>query len=402
MRSLRVGFLSSHNYLDRNAFSGTLYSMYQALLKQNIQVVPLGRAYTPNKLHKFARLFHKNTHSSLSVKNPNLFEDGLRFRELVKKQLKKNPCDVIFAPVGAMEVKVVDVDVPFVYLSDVTHELYLQLYGLNYTERQAKISSDAEKHAISYASQIIYSSRWAANSAMNHYGAPLEKTQVIPFGANLERVPSFEQATQREVSSKCRLLFVGKWWERKGGNIALECLQSLLELGVDADLTIVGCVPPAGYTHEKLNVIPFLDKNVPQQRQKLEELYFTSNFLLFPTRADCSPISICEANAYGLPVVASDVGGISSIIQEGVNGFMLPLSSRGDAYAKVIAKTFADAQGYRELVKAARQEYDDRLNWDHWAKATCQVFTSAVDQHLFYNISSQYNPPSGFPELAGV
>jgi glycosyltransferase involved in cell wall biosynthesis len=63
------------------------------------------------------------------------------------------------------------------------------------------------------------------------------------------------------------LLFVGRDWSRKGGDIAFKTLISLCERGVDAELVIVGSTPPPEIKHEKLRVIPYLDKNVPQQRK---------------------------------------------------------------------------------------------------------------------------------------
>ena len=171
-------------------------------------------------------------------------------------------------------------------------------------------------------------------------------------------------------------MFIGKDWHRKGGNIAFETLISLLNMGIDAELVMLGCIPPEEINNERLKVIPFLNKNNPEERDQLNQLFLQSHFFIFPTRADCSPIVICEANAFGLPVITTDVGGISTIIKNGKNGYMLPLDASSDQYASLIANNFGDRTVYEELVKSSREQYDQYLNWDKWAEAIHSLMIS--------------------------
>lgn len=353
--------------------------MYQALSRQKIDLVPLGKAYPPSKLQFITRYLQLNGFSPLDAQNESYFEDRHKFGRLANQQLQADTYDVIFAPVGALELFSTTVRVPTVYLSDVTFKLYQQFYPLHLTEAQRKAAAEAEAHALAIAQRVIYSSQWAADSAIHDYHIAPDKIRVINFGANLDQVPPPEVAAMRPDSPECRLLFAGRSWERKGGSIAFDCLMTLLKMGVDAELTIFGCVPFDQAKHPRVKVFPFLDKNKARDRKKIEQLYLRSHFLLFPSRADCSPISLCEASAFGLPVLASAVGGIPSIVREGVNGFLFPLAAGGEDYAQAIAKLFADKARYQKLVIQARQEYDSRLNWDTWAKATYSVLLETVN-----------------------
>src|SRR5262249_22122846 len=138
---------------------------------------------------------------------------------------------------------------------------------------------------ISKASLILYPTKWAAQSAIDHYAADERKIQVIPFGANLEHIPSRERVLARKKNDDCcRLLFVGVDWEEKGAAIALEALIALERLGIHAELTVCGCVPPKNVKHPNMKVIPFLNKNDDLQRKKLEMLYMQSDFFILPTR----------------------------------------------------------------------------------------------------------------------
>src|SRR5205085_123986 len=163
----------------------------------------------------------------------------------------------------------------------------------------------------------------------------------------------------RKKSEQCRLLFLAVQWTRKGGDIAFETLLKLEELGIQAELIVCGCTPPKGIVHKRMRVIPFLDKNDERQRKELEQLLMAADFLLLPTRADCTPIVYCEASAFGLPVITTNTGGVPEVDRDGENGFLLPCDARGDAYAEVIARVYHDDARYAELVRASRAAFEE-------------------------------------------
>jgi len=373
MQKIRVGFFTTKNVRDRNAFSGTLYYMHKALKSSSLEVVDL----------TYSNLFYQSSKVIRKLQDSRLFrgdfsppeEQHENLAQKVEKQLQKNVCDIIFAPVAAKELSFLRTDLPIIYLSDATPKLIADTYNF-YSSKEELLSADQrERLAISKASQVIYSSQWAAQSAISDYGANPQKVNIVPFGANIDTVPETDQIVKKCQQEKCTLLFIGKDWKRKGGEIAFQTLVSLLDLGVHAELIILGCIPPSEFKHPNLKLIPFLNKNLPQEQQQLSQLLLESNFLIFPTRADCSPIVICEANAYGIPVITTNVGGIPSIIKNGKNGYIFPLSASGDDYANSIARNFAETDTYKKLVLDSRREYDLRLNWDQWANRISQIIS---------------------------
>lgn len=375
---IRLGFLSSQNYLDKNAFSGILYYIHKVLQKNlDVQIVNLGQPWQPDYNHGIlSKVLNKLGQARKLDLDPfcsKYFENCRRFSALIEKQLQQTPCDLIFAPVASLEVSYLRSNTPLIYLSDATFKILGQFYQLNFNQQKMDFLDRLEAEAISKADALIYSSSWAANSAIFDYGASPDKVHVIPFGANLDRVPSQIDLAKSKQNTTCKLLFLGKDWTRKRGDIAYQTLLSLLSLGIDAELTIVGCTPPSFVKHNRLKVIPYLDKNHPKQGKQLEHILLQSHFLLFPTRADCSPIAMCEANAFGLPVITTDVGGISSIIRHHSNGYMFPLSASGEEYAQCIAEIFSDPVRYSRLSATARAEYDSRLNWNSWATSFYHV-----------------------------
>ena len=217
------------------------------------------------------------------------------------------------------------------------------------------------------------SSDWAACSAVQDYHIEPEHVYIVSLGANLDTVPTREIIDARKLSGACRLLFMGVEWQRKGGDIAFETLLKLEEMGIEAELTVCGSVPPIGMTHPRMTVIPFLDKNDERQAREIEKFYAMSDFLILPTRADCTPFVFGEANAFGLPVITTDTGGIASVIRNGENGYALPLQARGDDYADLIANIYHDEQRYLRLVQSSRAAFEERLNWDTWGRCVHDI-----------------------------
>ena len=233
-----------------------------------------------------------------------------------------------------------------------------------------------ERRAIRRAAAAVFATDWAAQSALNDYGADPRKVHVIPFGANLEEVPPRDEALRRTRSSGCRLVFVGADWGRKGGDIAYETLLELEKRGVAAELVVCGCHPPDGLAHARLTVIPYLDKANPDQRARLARLLSWADFFLLPTRAECSGIVFCEANAFGLPVLATDTGGVSCVLTAGRNGILMPLAARGYDYAELLVRLHRDEVRYRSLVQGARAAFEDRFTWDLWGERIATILTA--------------------------
>jgi glycosyltransferase involved in cell wall biosynthesis len=189
---------------------------------------------------------------------------------------------------------------------------------------------------------------------------------VIPFGANLEihHDRAFIESTISARSrDSCTLLFLGVDWQRKGGAIALETARLLNAQGLKTQLTVVGCTVP-GEKYDFVTEVGFISKRTPAGQTRLGELLRSAHFLILPTRAECSAIVFCEASAFGLPIITTDTGGISTYVRQGVNGIRIPLSGGAECYAEHIFRLFYDRAGYEGMALAGWCEYKSRLNWE--------------------------------------
>ncbi|WP_201979540.1 glycosyltransferase family 4 protein [Hymenobacter rubidus] len=377
---LRIGFITSTDPLNRRSWSGVHYSIFKALERNLGEVIALGPIHMRwpfalgDRLNSWliGPLLRKRYHYGWSVAVARWYS------WVFKRKLARQHFDLLVAPAAFTEIAYLSTKIPIVYIEDSTLTQLIDFYpGLTGLLDISKSElNHLEKRALSQASLVCYSSNWAATSARQDYDISAGKVTVIPFGANYPFPPTHDEALRHQLlPSGCRLFLLGGEWGRKGGDIAYGTMITLQELGIPATLTVVGCTPPdpENYINPGFRTIPYLNMGIAADQAQLHELFSTADFFLMPSRAECAAIAFCDANAFGLPVFTTNVGGISSFIQEGVNGFMLPLSATGHDFALRIQKILADPTSYQQLRYRSRQQYEHTLNWDVWSKKLQQV-----------------------------
>ena len=354
--------------------------MAQALQRHCGEVSLLGPIKVPAQ--PLAKAFSKMLWKT--VRRRYLYTHSLWFSRqvasVVNQRLASEEFDFVFAPAGSTAVAHLDSKLPIVYLSDTTVRLICTYYPefsnvLPFSLREAEL---IERTAIGKAAIAIYPSHWAAESAVRDYDASKAKVHTICFGANLDNPPERDVVLGRSSTKECRLLFLGADWERKGGDIAFGTLLALERLDVPASLTIVGCRPPKSVHRKNVTVTGFLDKNKPLERASLFRILLESDFLILPTRMECTAIAFCEASAFGLPILATDTGGVSGAVTNGINGYLLPPDATAQAYAKIIANTFTNRQNYLDLRARSRQMFEEQLNWDSWARTVKETVATII------------------------
>jgi glycosyltransferase involved in cell wall biosynthesis len=159
------------------------------------------------------------------------------------------------------------------------------------------------------------------------------------------------------------LLFIAAEWERKGGDLAIEIVRRIAELGLDVRLTLVGAHPPRHLLPSMVQGVGFLDKADPSATSLLADLLDQSHVLLLPSLSDCTPVVLSEAAAFGVPALTSAVGGIPSIIVQGKNGFCISTHT-AEEYVSAIERLGRNREAWAALASTSRSEYERRLNWE--------------------------------------
>ena len=189
--------------------------------------------------------------------------------------------------------------------------------------------------------------------------------KVVPFGANVtcdRTLHDIDLMSRAKNFAICKLLFVGVDWVRKGGDIAFWVAELLNQRGIRTELHVVGCNPTSELP-DFVKLHGFISKKTEEGRKSLDVLMAESHFLILPATAECYGLVFAEASSFGLPSLATKVGGISTVIQDGKNGHTFPLDELPESYCDYIETFMSSKQAYRELALSSFREYSERLNW---------------------------------------
>lgn len=279
------------------------------------------------------------------------FSRGRIVRRAYARQIQRRGAyDLIFSP-SSMLVSMLPVEVKRAFWTDA---VYSQV--VDYYPGQRRLSKggyqrgvQAEIDALAY-SDAYYASRWARDAALEL--SPSADASVTYFGPNLstssiERVRALRAARPwRTAGQGPGLLWIGVDWTRKGGQLAVDALDSLRTTHAAATLTVVGVdrsdLPLEVAEHEGVTVVGRLSKWVESELRALESLLAVADVLLLPSKAEMAGIVVLEAGAVGLPSVVCDVGGLGEMVDEFRLGEAVSVDATGAVFAEAIARVVGE------------------------------------------------------------
>lgn len=363
-KKVRIGFINHNSPFDRKASSGTTFQMYQALKKIGAEIVWIQPKH--NLFYKLVDFFYKllTVFTGSKILRDHTINLAIIESHSLKKQDIEN-CDILFAPFTSAALYSLKTDKPIIYLSDTTFSAMVDYYFKGIVPWNIKQANKIEKKALTKATIVILSSEWAKKSAQTDYDIPDSKIRVLEFGANIDEKNIIPH--QYSYNNHLNILFLGVDWVRKGGDIAVEATRYLNDNGISATLHIVGI---RNLDNDIANLpfvrnYGFLDKNNPDDYNKLVSVIQQSHCLLLPTKAECAGIVFCESSANGLPIFTYNTGGVSNYVENGKNGYMLPIGTPGDEFGRKISECLQSGE-LEKMSKTAVGVYKEKLNWTVW------------------------------------
>lgn len=393
---LKIAYLSDFSALDRNLYSGGNARIHDALQAHAGEVTILPTDWgTAEPIRR----------AILSM--PDALSLRLRWRaqmalsqvvaRRIEAALQQDRYDVLFCAYAFQSLLSLRLPYPMTvaYTSDATHSIYRASEigeahpGLipggrlldDWVER-------AEAEVFRRADLLLWPSQWLMDASVARYKLPECKARLVPWGANIAPPPPLAPRSISR-SGTLHLLVVGRNWWAKGGPVAQEVMCLLRARGIDARLTVIGCVPPPEARGPHTEVHPQLDKALPEQAALFEQLYARAHFVVMPS-FESYGFAFCEASAYGVPALCLRIGGVP--VRDGINGFALPPGSGAEDFTACILACL-DAPGrYAALSRRSREEYEARLNWDAWGRSVGTLLHQQVAQR------SRVSAPCTAPE----
>jgi glycosyltransferase involved in cell wall biosynthesis len=153
-----------------------------------------------------------------------------------------------------------------------------------------------------------------------------------------------------------RLLFVGRVSKEKDLDVLAESFQKLRQENLPVQLSIVGHGP---YSAALAELLPEACYTGYLSGAELAKAYASSEIFVFPSTTDTFGNVIIEAQAAGLPVIVSDVGGPRELVNDGVNGIITKGRDVAD-FTAAVRRLVQDKELRNRMGAAARESVADR------------------------------------------
>jgi glycosyltransferase involved in cell wall biosynthesis len=215
---------------------------------------------------------------------------------------------------------------------------------------------------------------------------PNRKVFYLPNAINIrlyENVAAKHLSEKPSVSS-CRVLYMGTLDKTKGTYDILEAAGMIGSWGLNAVFNLVGgalSVQDEQRMQEyiltnNMNDTVYL-QSIALGKEKIDYLT-NANIYVYPSYNEGMPIAVLEAMACGLPIVATKVGGLPDLIQDGINGFLVD-PGKPEQLASAIARLAKDSDLRASMGKASYQyvceQYDIETHVTHLVEIYKQVLS---------------------------
>jgi glycosyltransferase involved in cell wall biosynthesis len=163
----------------------------------------------------------------------------------------------------------------------------------------------------------------------------------------------------------------------KGHDIAVAAVSALRERFPGLRLVITGDGPARADVERKASTLGSAAV-VTGHVDDVMGLLDATDVMLHPTLADAFPTALLEAMAAGVPIVATAVGGIPEIVEDGRTGLLVPAPPEEARVVAALAPLLESVTERRRLGEAGRERFEREFTADAWAMRTRRLYESAL------------------------
>jgi glycosyltransferase involved in cell wall biosynthesis len=190
-----------------------------------------------------------------------------------------------------------------------------------------------------------------------------KRIRHIPNGIDTERLRDLQNIENRKRGQT--LLYVGRLERYKGVQHIIKALPKIVEAR-DCELQVVG---EGSYKEELVSFakkmkmtehVSFLGK---LSEAEITEAYLGSDIFIMPSQYEAFCVSLAEAMAYALPVIATKVGGMTELFEDGKHGFLIDYPPERDLLAEQAIYLLENRGVSRKMGREGREYILSRFSW---------------------------------------
>ncbi|HEY3280067.1 MAG TPA: glycosyltransferase family 4 protein [Gemmatimonadales bacterium] len=244
------------------------------------------------------------------------------------------------------------------------------------TRRELARVEQRELDVYRSAAGIFTLSERLRRSFIEDLGLPPIRVHAVHAGPNFDvaRIP--EALPRDDPAHPPTVLFVGRQFHRKGGDVLTHAFRRVRERIPDARLMIAG--PSALPTREPgVTLLGDLNKNEPAGWAALVAAYGSADAFCLPTRFEPFGVAFIEAMYFGLPCVGTDAWAVPEMIRDGETGFTVPIDD-ADALSDRLVRLLEDRALARTMGQAGRARAERLFTWERVIERMMEAIEPAV------------------------
>lgn len=232
---------------------------------------------------------------------------------------------------------------------------------------------------------ILAGSEAVRRDILQRDGVPAEKVRILPYGIDLAPylAPADRQAARQALGLPPGLPVVGtvgRLETQKAHDVLLRAFATLRRAGKDAILLVVG----DGREREALAALTasfdFGDRvRFLGTRRDLPTVYAAMDVFAFPSRWEGTPLALIGAMAASVPVVATPVGGVTTVLEDGVTGRLVPVDDV-EALAVALADALRDPETSRALAEKGRARAVEKCSVEAMVKGLEALYLELLER----------------------
>ncbi|HHV64158.1 MAG TPA: glycosyltransferase family 4 protein [Peptococcaceae bacterium] len=223
-----------------------------------------------------------------------------------------------------------------------------------------------QKKAYENCRGLFTMSQWVKDIVVNNTGISADKVHVVGGGINLD----VSQIT-KEKKENNKILFVGKDFYRKGGDLVVKAFQRLKKEMPEAELYIAGPTEKPREIDTAPEGIYFLGL---LSYDEVAKYFNMCDIFCMPSRFEAFGLVVIEALVYGLPCIVNNDFAMREIICDGENGYVLYDDDLDSLKDKM--KMLLHNDKIKENVLRNRDKYLKDYSWDTVAEKILQAIES--------------------------
>ncbi len=232
-----------------------------------------------------------------------------------------------------------------------------------------------ESLSLARTKDVIAVSKAVRDDLVKHYNYN-GRINVIPNGIDVNTFKPYKKRGGRK-----RVIFSGRLIAMKGPQLVIKAMPQVLREHKDAIFVFAGAgnrepykkmLQETGISEENFEFCYIDYQNMPQ-------FYSSGDLLVLPSLLESFPMSVLEAMACGLPVVASDVGDVAELVKDGETGFLV---TKGDyqTLARRINQLLGDKALQERIGKNARNLVVENYSLEMMGERTLKVYQEVLER----------------------